>query len=119
MDTPVRIEPRHQVEQFASHGFSGQPVGQAPHAGLLAGFLLVPDVDLAARIFADQDRGETGNWPPLAGELSHLVGDLRANVLGKRFSVQNRSTHLDTSFSGRGWAWATPLSVAIRAHCSQ
>jgi len=102
MDTPVRIEPRHQVEQFTRRGFGGQQVEQALHPGPRASFFLVPNVDLAARVFADQDRGETGNRPPLAGEIGHLVADLRADLLGKRFSVQNRGTHLDTSFSGLG-----------------
>ena len=66
---------------------AGQPI-------LLAGLLLVADIDLAGRIFAYQDGGQARLHAGAARELADLGRDLGTDLFGQRFAVQKGRSHV-------------------------
>ena len=61
--------------------------------GRLAGPPFVANIDLACRVFTNEDRGQAGFRAALFDELPDFGGDLLADFLGDVFSVQTLSCH--------------------------
>ena len=67
------------------------------HAGLGGLLVLAPDVDLRARIGADEHRGETRLRAAIRNQLAHALGDAFADRAGDGRAVEDLCAH-----GGRG-----------------
>ena len=78
------------ARSFASVDVGGQAEQRPAHPGGLAGVLLVPDVDLAGRVLADQDDRQAGD-PARSrpGGAATSRGDLVPDRLGERLAVED------------------------------
>ena len=65
VDVLVEAEPADQLEQLVLVGLRRQPVVDRAHPDLLAGPVLVADVDLGGRVLADDHRGQRRRPPGL------------------------------------------------------
>ena len=65
-------------QQFRGGRFRSEAVQDAADAGVLAGLLLVADIDFAGRMVAHQHRRQRGLDAARKGEGGHFGGDFRA-----------------------------------------
>ncbi len=72
-------------------------VVERAHAGLGGLLVLAPDVDLRARIGADEHRGETRLRAAIRNQLAHALGDAFADRAGDGRAVEDLCAH-----GGRG-----------------
>ena len=66
----------------------------ACQARLFTGLALITDVELAGRIIADKDRGESRARAMFSAKFLGLLGDLRLHRLRQLFSVQENRGHV-------------------------
>ena len=93
MHARVAVKPIDERQEFVGRRFGRQPMQAAGEPVLLAGLLLVADIDLARRIFADQDRGQAGPHAGGEGELADVGCDFGTDLLRERFAVQKGRSH--------------------------
>ena len=77
----------------------------AGHADALAALALVADVNLAGRIFANEDRGQTRSNSRFRFESGDAVSQLSLKLRGERFAVED--------FGGHGFTFAWPKACRI------
>ena len=97
VDRRIAVEPVDQRQKFVGGGLGRRAMELADDAGLFAGLLLVPHIDLAGRIFADQNGGQARRHAGGADERGHILGDFRPNLLGQGLSIEDRSSHGSSS----------------------
>ena len=83
VDRLVLVQLGDQLEQLVGRGARRQAVQLAFDADRLARLALVADVDFAGRIVAHEHRGQARHDAVVLNELDHLLGQLRANLLGQ------------------------------------
>ena len=102
MDIVGHVERGDQLEQVFLRGAGREAIELALHADLFAGLAFVADVNFAARIVADEDRGEAGNDAVVLDEFDDLLGELGANLLSEFFTVEDGGGHGAEEESGVG-----------------
>src|SRR5262249_56124088 len=83
MSGRISVERRYQVEELRLARVGRQRVQPARHADFLAGFPLVPDINLAGRVVADQYRRQARAGSVLLGKGGYLCGNLRLHGLSE------------------------------------
>ena len=82
VDGRVAVQPVDQSQKFLGRGLGRRAMKLAGNAGLLAGFLLVADIDLAGRVLAHQHGRQAGRHAGLGDERRRFLGDFRPDLLG-------------------------------------
>ena len=93
MDLVVLVQLGDELEQVVLRGVGRQAMELALDADLFARLALVADVDFAGRVVADEHGGEAGHDAVVLNELDDLLGELRANLLGQLFAVEDGGGH--------------------------
>src|SRR5208282_2470984 len=89
----VTVQAFDQRQEIVSRRLGGQAMQATGQSILLAGPLLVADVDLAGRIFANQDRGKAWLHTGAMRELTYLGCDFGTDFFRQRFAVQKDCSH--------------------------
>ena len=91
-----------------------EPVELAFDADGFARPAFVADVDFAGRVVAHEDRRQARHDAVVLDELDHLLGELRANLLGQFLAVEDGGGHVVVeSQSGESRARSGPRRDSI------
>ena len=93
VDRVVEAEAGDEVEQVLLRGVGGEAMVDRGDPDLLAGAVLVADVDLGGGVIADKD-GRQRRRPPSLGDVGlDLDGDPLANRGGDRLAIDHRAAN--------------------------
>jgi hypothetical protein len=97
VDRRILVQTVYQSQQFALTTIARQTVQLAAQPRLLASPLLAADVDLASRMIADQNSGQTRRDSALFCPAFNLDRQFRADLGGYRLTIQNSGNHARVS----------------------
>ena len=101
VDVGIDVQLPDQREQLHFGRLLRKDVLEARHAGLLAGFRLAPDVDLARRIVADADQRQPRSHSGALLDLLDRLRDLGAHLRGNGLAIDDHWRASSTVDRGR------------------